>query len=85
MTILDSVKVWNTASLSLVCNDLLEMGYECTVEFRQHNCETGKWISVTVEKEGQKWGGIGGSRLEIVRNRLVEWADRQGIRDAIIS
>lgn len=85
MTILDSVKVWNTASLSLVCNDLLELGYECTVEFRPHNCETGKWISVTVEKDGQKWGGIGGSRLEIARNRLVEWADRQGIRDAIIS
>lgn len=85
MTILDSIKVWNTASLSLVCNDLLELGYECTVEFRPHQCETGKWISVTVEKDGQKWGGIGGSRLEIARNRLVEWADRQGIRDAIIS
>lgn len=85
MTILDSVKVWSTASLSLVCNDLLELGYECTVEFRPHNCESGKWISVTVEKDGQKWGGIGGSRLEIARNRLVEWADQQGIRDAIIS
>lgn len=85
MTILDSIKVWNTASLSLVCNDLLEMGYECTIEFRPHNCETGKWISVTVEKDGQKWGGIGGSRLEIARNRLVEWADRQGIRDSFIS
>jgi len=85
MTILDRVKVWNTASLSLVCDDLFEMGYECTIEYRPHNCETGKWISVTVEKDGRKWGGIGGSRLEIARNRLVEWADRKGIRDAIIS
>ena len=85
MTILDRVKVWETASLSLVCSDLLEMGYECTIEFRPHNCETGKWISVTVEKDGGKWGGIGGSRLEIARNRLIEWADRRGIRDAIIS
>jgi hypothetical protein len=85
MTILDRIKLWNTASLSLVCNDLLEMGYCCTIEYRQHNCETGKWISITVEKDGQTWGGIGGSRLEIARNRLVEWADRQGIRDSFIS
>lgn len=84
-TILDRIRAWETASLSLVCSDLLDMGYECTVEFRPHNCETGKWISVTVEKDGQKWGGIGGSRLEIARKRLIEWADRQGIREFLIS
>lgn len=85
MTILDRIKVWQTASLSLVCNDLLEMGYECTIEFKPHNCESGKWISITIEKDGKKWGGIGGSRLEIARNRLVEWIDRQGIRNSLMS
>lgn len=85
MTIFDRIKLWQTASLSLVCNDLIEFGYYCTIEYRPHDCESGKWISVTIEKDGKKWGGIGGSRLEIARNRLVEWIDRQGIRDSFIS
>lgn len=85
MSIIERIPLWQAAPLSLVCNDLLEMGYCCTIEFRPHNCESGKWISVTIEKDGQKWGGIGGSRLEIARNRLVEWADKQGIRDPHVS
>ena len=83
MTILDRIKLWQTASLSLVCDDLFEMGYYCTISYEL--LPNGKLISIAIEKDGEKWGGIGGSRLEVARNRLVEWADRQGIRDFLIS
>lgn len=83
MTILDRIKLWEKASLSLVCDDLFEMGYFCTIAYEL--LPNGKWISITIEKDGKKWGGIGGSRLDVARNRLVEWADRQGIRDFLIS
>lgn len=83
MTIFDRIKLWQTAPLSLVCDDLFEMGYCCTISYEL--LPNGKWISIAIEKDGKKWGGIGGSRLEVARNRLVEWADRQGIRDFLIS
>lgn len=83
MSILERIPLWHTAPLIVVCNDLFEMGYCCTVEFQ---ClPSGKWIAVTIEKEGNKWGGIGGSRLDLARDRLVKWVDRQGIRDSFIS
>lgn len=85
MTILDRIKLWKISPLSLVCNDLAEFGYYCTIEYMPHNCESGKWISITIEKDEKKWGGIGGSRTEVARNRLLEWIDHQGIVDSFVS
>lgn len=82
MTILERVKLWQTASLSLICDDLFEFGYSCTIEYQQ--TVNGKWISVKIEKGGEKWGGIGGSRLDVARNKLIGWIDRQGIRDSLM-
>ena len=83
MTILERVKLWQTASLSLICDDLFEFGYSCTIEYQQ--TVNGKWISVKIEKDGEKWGGIGGSRLDVARNKLIRWIDSQGIRDSLMS
>lgn len=83
MTILDKIQLMETAPLSTVCDTLFEMGYYCTIAYEM--LPNGKWISITVEKDGEKWAGIGGSRIDVARNRLVEWADRLGLRDFLIS
>lgn len=76
MTIIDKIKLWDTSALSLVCEGLLDLEYCCTIEFRPHNCESGKWIDVKIEKDGEKWGGIGGSTLSVTRKRLIDWAEK---------
>lgn len=80
-TILTRMGNWEKCSLGQVASDLVENGYTVKVEFRKHDCESGQWIDIVLEKDGKTTGGIGGSRLDVARNRLVHAADRLGVRD----
>lgn len=83
MSILERIPQWEKCSLDIIASDLIELGYSCTINLQKHNCESGKWIDFSVWNDTMttKITTVSGSRLGIVRERLIKWIDKQGIRD----
>jgi hypothetical protein len=49
------------------------------MEVRQHNCESGIWISIDLKMKGKKYN-IGGSRIDVAKRRLIEFLDKHQLR-----
>ena len=81
MTILESVEKWEQMPLARVLFDLANMGFSSKMEVYPANCESGVMASVRLEKDGSFSGNVIGSTPSIVKERIVKWADGQGIRD----
>jgi len=70
--------------LSSILYDLQKMfDISSKQEIYSHACESGVWINVRLKYNGKDYG-VSGSRMDIVQKRLIEWIDRQRIRDDFI-
>lgn len=81
MTILESIEKWETMPLARVLFDLALMGYDVKMEVCRYKCETGVMAELKIEKEGVKTGYVRGSTISILKERLIKWADKHGLRD----
>ncbi|MEM9929472.1 MAG: hypothetical protein AAF840_06620 [Bacteroidota bacterium] len=80
----ERIKNWEHASLSQILYDLLTCyRIACTMQINEYSCESGAWIVIEISYQGQDYL-IDGSRLDVVRRRLINWIDRQHIRDNVI-
>lgn len=81
MSILKRIPEWEKHPLSTVLWDLQKgFSIESKMEIASHSCESGVWINVHLRYDNRRFV-VNGSRLDIVSRRLIEWIDRQGIRE----
>ena len=84
-SIIGRIMRWEEYALSVILHDMLKaFSIATTTEMYEHACESGMWIIVTFEYKGRKYS-VDGSRLDIVRKRLLKWIDENHIRDEFLS
>ena len=81
MTILERIGKWETTPLARLLFDLTHMGFNCKMDVYPHGCESGSMASVRIEKDGALAGYLQGSTAGILKERIVKWADKHGLRD----
>ncbi|MGN6416155.1 MAG: hypothetical protein ACTHMC_01595 [Pseudobacter sp.] len=82
MSLIDSLHAFEFQSTHQLVYNMVKWFCFDEVEYttrHRPNVESTVWMQLTIEKDGKKWV-VEGQRLDIVKRRLIEFLDKQGIR-----